>query len=43
MRHYDKWYRELKWLIQENICEILVVLASLVCIYFIVKAWIYAI
>lgn len=42
MRIKDKWHNELWWLIQENICEILITTASLVCIYFIIKAWIYS-
>lgn len=43
MRIKDKWYKELGWWLQENVCEILITLASLVCIYFIGKALIYGI
>jgi len=35
MRHYDKWHKELKWLIQENLCEILVTLNALIMFVFI--------
>lgn len=42
-RHYDKPKKELWWFIQEYLCEILVTIASLVCLYFIGKALIYGI
>jgi len=35
MRHYDKWNKELKWLIQENLLEILVTINALVMFVFI--------
>jgi len=31
----DKWHKELKWLIQENLCEILVTLNALIMFVFI--------
>jgi hypothetical protein len=43
MRIKDKWYKELLWLAQEYTCEILVTIATLVCIYFVVKALFYGI
>jgi len=39
-RHYNNLIKELIWFIQENWCEIILTIASIVCIYFIGKAWI---
>jgi len=35
----DKWYKELCWTIRENLYEIIIYVSMLVCVFFIVKAW----
>ncbi len=40
-RVYNKWYKEIWWWIQENICEIAIGVMSLITLVAIICAWIY--